>query len=142
MSETDDFLAQMIPQQVEADTALHNGDAGPRMGIWSRKDPVTLFGAAMSATGWRDVSRTFEWLTSVFSNCESFQLELVAAGASGDVAYTVAYEHTSATVRGVPQTYTLRVTHTYRREDGRWRIAHRHADAVSDVDIPTPGESS
>jgi ketosteroid isomerase-like protein len=24
--------------------------------------------------------------------------------------------------------YTLRVTHVYRREDGEWRIVHRHGD--------------
>jgi ketosteroid isomerase-like protein len=31
-------------------------------------------------------------------------------------------------VDGVPTTYTLRVTHVYRREDGQWRIVHRHGD--------------
>jgi SnoaL-like domain len=28
--------------------------------------------------------------------------------------------------------YTLRVTHVYRREDGEWKIVHRHADAPLD----------
>jgi ketosteroid isomerase-like protein len=32
-------------------------------------------------------------------------------------------------VDGEPRTYTLRATHVYRREEGRWRIVHRHADA-------------
>jgi hypothetical protein len=36
MNETEDFLAAMIPRQVEADTALHNGDAAPRLAIWFR----------------------------------------------------------------------------------------------------------
>jgi hypothetical protein len=26
-------------------TALENGDAGPRLALWSHQDPVTLFGA-------------------------------------------------------------------------------------------------
>jgi hypothetical protein len=60
MSDTDDFLAAMLPGQVEADTALHDGDAAPRMALWSRRDPVTLLGAAVNATGWDDISRTFE----------------------------------------------------------------------------------
>jgi hypothetical protein len=33
VSETEDFLATMIPRQVEAETALHNGDAAPRMAL-------------------------------------------------------------------------------------------------------------
>lgn len=136
MSERDDFLASTIPRQMEAETALHNGDAAPRMAMWSRNDPVTLFGAAVSKTGWDDVSRTFEWLASIFSSCKSHELEIVAADASGDLAYTVGYEHTTASVNGVPQSYTLRVTHLYRREDGDWKIVHRHGDPVGQVDVP------
>jgi ketosteroid isomerase-like protein len=136
MSDTDDFLAVMIPRQIDADTALHNGDAAPRMALWSRRDPVTLLGAAVNATGWEDISQTFEWLATTFANCKSFELDVIAAVANGDVAYTVAYEHTRASIDGVPKTYTLRVTHAYRREDGDWKIAHRHADAVTAVELP------
>jgi ketosteroid isomerase-like protein len=32
-------------------------------------------------------------------------------------------------VHGEARTYTLRVTHVYRRENGQWRIVHRHADS-------------
>jgi ketosteroid isomerase-like protein len=138
MSDTDDFLAAMIPRQIDADTALHNGDAAPRMALWSRRDPVTLLGAAVNATGWEDISRTFEWLATTFSDCESFELDVIAAGASGDLAYTVAWEHTRATINGTPKSYTLRVTHAYRREDGDWKIAHRHGDAATAVELPKP----
>jgi ketosteroid isomerase-like protein len=138
MSDTDDFLAAMIPRQIDADTALHNGDAAPRMALWSRRDPVTLLGAAVNATGWEDISRTFEWLATMFSDCESFELDVIAAGAVGDLAYTVAYEHTRATINGTPEAYTLRVTHAYRREDGDWKIAHRHGDAATAVELPKP----
>lgn len=131
MSETDGFLAAMIPLQIEADTALHNGNAAPRMALYSRRDPVTVLGAAATAVGWEDVSRAFEWLERTFSDCESFELEIIAAAASGDVAYTVGYEHTKATIDGTPRSFTLRVTHGYRREGGEWKIAHRHADAAT-----------
>ena len=49
--------------------------------------------------------------------------------ASGDLAYTVGFEHTSATVNGMASTYTLRATQVYRREDGEWRVCHRHGSA-------------
>ncbi len=138
MSETRDFLAAMIPRQVEADTALHNGDAGARMELWSRRDPVTVLGAAKSATGWDDVKQLFEWVASMFSKCESFDLDVIAAGVSGDLTYTVGYEHTKVSIHGEPKSYTLRVTHTYRREEGEWKIAHRHADSPGD-ELPLQG---
>jgi ketosteroid isomerase-like protein len=56
---------------------------------------------------------------------------LVAAGASGDLAYTAAFEHkTVVGAGGERAAYTLRVTHVYRREDGVWRIVHRHGDRL------------
>jgi ketosteroid isomerase-like protein len=61
-------------------------------------------------------------------NDQEFEFEVIAAGASGDLAYTVGYERNKVHAEGRPRAYTLRVTHVYRREDGRWRIVHRHAD--------------
>jgi hypothetical protein len=43
----DDFLAEMLPKQVAAETAIHNGDVELRLALWSRKDPVTLFGVGV-----------------------------------------------------------------------------------------------
>jgi hypothetical protein len=42
VGDLDDFLAR----QTEAEAAFHQGDPEPRMQLWSRRDPVTLFGAA------------------------------------------------------------------------------------------------
>lgn len=129
-TDVDDFLAEMLPKQVAAETAIHNGDAEPRLALWSRKDPVTLYGAKASGTGtgWDDLSAIFRTVASRFSDSTKYDFEVVAAGASGDLAYTVGYEHNRVRVEGQPRTYTLRVTHVYRREDGQWRIVHRHAD--------------
>jgi ketosteroid isomerase-like protein len=79
--------------------------------------------------GWEDVSRTFRWVGSRFSDLTDYQFELVAVDLSGDLAYTVGYEHSTVSVDGgVPTTQTLRVTHVYRREDNEWKIVHRHGD--------------
>jgi ketosteroid isomerase-like protein len=132
MSEREEFLAETMPRLLEAETALHNGDAAPRLAMWSRNEPVTLFGAWLSDTGWSDVSHTFEVVASRFSDCTAYEIELVAAGASGDLAYTVAYEHTTASIEDTRRFYTLRVTQIYRREDGEWKLAHRHGDELAD----------
>lgn len=132
MSALDEFLETFVPRQEEADTALHNGDPEPRMQLWSRQDPVTVLGAAgVTASGWKEVSESFRWVAARFSNCESFHLEIVAAGVSGDLAYTVGYEHTKASMGTDPvRPYRLRVTHAYRREHGDWKIVHRHGDGL------------
>jgi ketosteroid isomerase-like protein len=108
---------------------MHDGDPGPRLDMWSRNNPLTLLGAAMPCvTGAETVRQAFTRVAGWFEDCTHYDIELVAAGASGDLAYTVVFEHTSCTVRGEPRSYRLRATHGYRREDGEWRIVHRHAD--------------
>jgi ketosteroid isomerase-like protein len=58
-----------------------------------------------------------------------YRFDLVVADVSGDMAYMVGFEHIANSIVGVPvEPYTLRVTHIFRREDGEWKIAHRHAD--------------
>jgi ketosteroid isomerase-like protein len=133
MAEVDEFLAAILPPLTAADTALHNGDAGPRIALWSRKDPITLFGAVLTGTGWREIEPVFETLATRFSDCESFEYEVIAAGASGDLAYIAGVEHTTAAVDdAAPSAYELRVTTIFRREEGQWKVVHRHADPVPD----------
>ena len=70
---------------------------------------MTLFGAATSLTGSDAVRPFFGVLAPRFSDCSAYRFELVAAGVSGDLAYTVGYEHTTVSIDGVPVApYTLR----------------------------------
>ena len=126
---TDHLLADVLPKLVAADTALHDGDPRPRIALWSRDDPLTLFGAATTKQGWEAIGATFEWLGGRFSDCTSFEYEVMAAGVSGDLAYLAGIEHTTASVGGdPPSTYSLRVTTVLRREAGEWKVVHRHGD--------------
>jgi len=128
VTETDAFLAEMLPAQRTAEQAIHNGDVEPRLALWSHRDPVTLYGAKLSGSGWTDLERTFREVASWFSDSQEYEFEVIAAGASGDLAYTVGYERNKVQVEGKRRVYALRATHVYRREGGRWRIVHRHAD--------------
>jgi ketosteroid isomerase-like protein len=112
--------------------------------MWSTKDPVTLYGAGMSGSGWGQVSGIFRSIASRWSDCTDQRVEILAAGVSGDLAYTVELEHTSVSIDGAPvDPYTLRVTQVYRREDGEWKVVHRHGDRLP-IDQPQslPGEVS
>lgn len=132
MTETEEFLAAMRPRITEAETTLHNGDPAPRIAVWSRTAPLTLFGAAISGRGWGEIGPIFDSLGEQFSDCLSYENEIVAAEARGDLAYTVALEHTTASINGAePRPYVLRATTIFRREDGEWKVVHRHGDALA-----------
>ncbi|MEV4261198.1 nuclear transport factor 2 family protein [Kribbella sp. NPDC049584] len=128
MTELDDFVAPVVPHQVETETAWHHRDLEARLAVWSTRDPVTLFGAGGAcATGSDEVRRNFRTAVTQIVPCRAFDYDLVAVGVAGDLAYTVGYEHTSFDP-GPVQDYTLRVTYLYRREAGEWKIIHRHGD--------------
>ena len=139
--ETEEFLKSMVPKQIAAERALHGGNVEPRLALWSHRDPVTLLGAKLSGKGWADVSAKFRTVASWFSDTTSYEFEVIAAGASGDLAYIVGYEHNVVKVDGAPKTYTLRSTHVYRRENGEWKIVHRHADPPPASDVQIGGAS-
>jgi ketosteroid isomerase-like protein len=126
--ETEAFLAEILPKQRDMTVALHQGDVTPRIALWSHSDPLTLFGAHISGAGWTDLEPKFRQEALRFTGSTGFEFEVVAAGASGSLSYTSGFEHSSAVVDGVPAAYTMRTTHIYRREDGVWRIVHRHSD--------------
>jgi ketosteroid isomerase-like protein len=131
MSDRGDFLEWVRTRLYDAELALHNGDAAPRLAIWSTKEPVSVLGAWRSATNYPEANELFNALEETFSDCTSYSFELIAADVVGDMAYTVGNEHTHASVNGGSRKYALRATQVYRREDGEWKVAHRHGDTLS-----------
>lgn len=131
MTARDEFRDWVQNRVVPAENALHDGDAEPRLAIWSTNEPVTVLGAWRNAHGLEEVRRLFLDLAADFSDFRSYDLELLAFDVIGSAAYTVALEHTQTSVRGEPRTYTLRATQVYRLEDGEWRVCHRHGDTVT-----------
>jgi ketosteroid isomerase-like protein len=132
MSDREDFLAWVRTELYEAELAIHNGDSSRRRALWSRNEPVSVLGAWRNAYGQREIDELFSTLADSFSDCTSYQFEVQAYDVAGDMAYTAGLEHTSVSVDGQPRTYTLRATQAYRREDGAWRVAHRHGDTVTE----------
>lgn len=139
MGDRDEFLDWFTVSWQAAEVALHNGDATPRLHLWSEREPVTLFGAWLNAFSSAAAREVFLKLAESFSHTASIEIDLIAADVSGDLAYTVHREITSATVDGEPRDYVLRVTQVYRREDGGWKVVHRHGDAGPEP-VPAPSD--
>jgi ketosteroid isomerase-like protein len=130
VDDVEEFRTTMLERQVAAEEAFVRGDPRPRMELWSKRDPVTLFGAiGMFESGWGKLSETFSWVASRFSDVTDFRFDVELVAVSGDMAYTLGYERFNGSIAGRPtEPVTVRVTHVYRREDGEWKIVHRHGD--------------
>jgi ketosteroid isomerase-like protein len=143
MDDVATFLSAVVPRLEEEVVALHNGDVAPRMALWSRDEPVTLFGAELTRHGWDEVEPAFEWLATSFTGSQSFHYDVLAAEVSGDLAYVVGIEHSVAARRGAPPTrYALRVTTIFRREGGVWKVVHRHGDSYDEASRNVPADTA
>jgi ketosteroid isomerase-like protein len=76
------------------------------------------------STGWQKTSRTVLRI----------DLDVSAAGLSGDLGYVVGSEHSKASIGGeAAAPIALRVTLIFRREDGEWKEVHRYADPIPGI---------
>lgn len=131
MNQNAGFAEEVVPLLRADVESLHNGDLAFRRRLWSRTEPVTLLGAWLSGCGWDEVDAVFEGLGTLFRGSLGIDYEVLAAEASGDLGYVVGLEHSSVVVGDEgPRDYTLRVTTIFRREDGEWKVIHRHGDEV------------
>ena len=124
----DAVLATVEAAQVQ----LVNGQPGPFKALWSRGEDVTMSGGlgGAIARGWVRVSERLDWVATQYAEGTRTHQE-VARYVGQDLAYVVLREtirfRNPADGRAVVQ--ELRVTQVFRREGGRWRIGHRHADS-------------
>ena len=134
MNDVEEFRSTMLVRHIEAEEAFVNGDPGPRMELWSKRDPVTLFGAiGMTESGWDELSKTFTWVATRFSQVSDFRIDVELVEVGTDMAYVLWFERFNGSIAGREvEPVMVRVTHAYRREDGEWKIVHRHADPIDD----------
>jgi len=80
-SAVEEFHSTILARHIEAEKAFVSGDPRPRMELWSKRDPVTLFGAiGMSESGWEQLSQTFGWVVRRFSAVSNFRIRCRAGG--------------------------------------------------------------
>lgn len=145
---TDD-LDGVIEGYRDALRAYVKGDPDPASSYFSTRDDVTLANplgppqrgpsdirraAAIGAAGFQEGGPLR--FTEVSSRFEE-----VSRYAVPDLGYLVQLERHEGRVDGRPDgvVIILRSTTVFRREDGHWRIAHRHADPIM---TPRPVDST
>jgi len=120
---------------------ITNGNPDVYKSLYSRRDDVTLanpFGPP--ARGWKDVSATLDRAAEKYRDGEVAGFENVSTIVGTDLAYTVEIESYRARVGGAEEMspVSVRVTTVFRREDGAWKVIHRHADPIT---APRPAQS-
>ena len=123
-------VADLTRRTAEANTALVRGDIGGYLALIEHAQDYTLmapFGGA-PARGFDTSSRA---AIARFFKSGTFDQEVVATYAAGDLVVLVTIERVRAEVGGLPaQDWALRVTQVFRREGVEWRLVHRHADPL------------
>ena len=122
-----DFVGDV---QHEAETALIRGDVGPRLEMWSHRDPVTLFAAVgPTKAGWSELEPTFRSVAARLSGGRDVRYDLLAFDVSGDVAWSAGVARFVVSMDGAaPRPVVIRLTHAYRREGEAWKVVHEHSD--------------
>jgi ketosteroid isomerase-like protein len=137
-------LEQVVQQYHTALDVFLRGRPDPMKALFSRADDVVLanpFGPAVQ--GWDDVSAALDYASSRFSDGEASGFDRKASYLTGDLATIYEVEHGKVSVGGGPVTpWVVRTTTTFRREDGTWKVVHRHADPISTANPEGPLRSS
>ncbi len=127
-------LRQVLDQYHAGLDPFARGDPMPIKEIYSHGDDVTLanpFGPI--ACGWKQVSEALDFASSRFRDGEVTGYETIAEYESAELATILEIEHWKAKVSGREDVtpWDLRVTNTFRLEDGDWKLVHRHADPLT-----------
>ena len=124
---------RFMQRRAEIALAYVNGDPEPLHDIATRRLPATFFGPQGDyEQGADQVWKAFEAGASAFSPGAQSEVEVLDQHADGEVAYWVGIQHARLRMGDAaePTPMDLRVTEIFRRQDGQWKLVHRHADPL------------
>jgi ketosteroid isomerase-like protein len=131
----DESFDAFLPRFEQGITQFINGDTTGLKEILSRAEDVSIMGGwGAYAKGWKEVEERADWAVKRFKNSGAkAEFEYLSKTVEGNLAWTVSIERSQAHIvdQEKPMLMVLRVTHLFRKEQGRWRLVHRHADAVT-----------
>jgi ketosteroid isomerase-like protein len=132
-------FSQVVEQSHKALDEFARGDHQPLAELWSEGDDITLgnpFGPFVR--GPEQVVETMKRAASYYRDGRAIGFDLVAKEVTPNLAYLVEVERFSAKMGGRDDlsSVELRVTSIFRKEDGGWRLVHRHADPITSARGP------
>ena len=110
-----------VERLAAAMNTLMSGDASAIKALYSHRDDVTaFFGWGGYEKGWPQVSRRWDWAAAQFKGGGPVTYEHLTATVAPGLAVTTHIESTRVRLAGAaePATWSNRVTHVFRLEDG------------------------
>jgi ketosteroid isomerase-like protein len=107
----------------------------------SHTDEATIFGAfgGYGEKGWKEVGSRYDWASSQYKpGGAKIKVEYLSIVAGTDLAYTVGIERSEAILGDAKKTAprVLRSTQIFKKENGEWKLLHRHADPLIEKKAP------
>lgn len=119
----------------EALNAMPNGNPGPTLALWSRRDDAVLANPLGSPkVGFANIAPEAERVAAMFASADGpMKFEEVSRIVTPDLACVIGFERTRARRVGSDEVVevALRVTTVFRREDDGWKLVLRHADRLA-----------
>ena len=134
-----DTFREVLEQYHRAQKEFVRGNPQPLKDLCSHADDVTIVGGwGGFEKGWSTrVERRYDWASARFAtdDDDQRQIENISTVVTQELAYTVDIERTKIRLAGAQEArpMTLRVTSIFRREGGKWKLVHRHADPLVEV---------
>jgi len=115
-------------------TKQSQGHPEPFLELWSHAGDVTIMAAIGGYQVGFDAVRELLTAASKTQQFDGWRAENVATVLAENLAFTVELEHYTHADDREDKAMTLRATQIYRREDGQWRIIHRHGDILTPIE--------
>ena len=111
-------------------------DTEPFLELWSHSPDASIMAAVGGYhVGFDEVSNLLRWVSQRLRS-DTYSARTLLTHTGEDFAASVEVEN--YTTSGDGPDMTLRVTHVYRKEDGGWKLLHRHAEQLTPDDEALP----
>jgi ketosteroid isomerase-like protein len=129
-----DDLDEVVEQYHLAAREFIKGNPEPYKMVFSHREDVSVANPFGPVTcGWKQVAATMERAASLYRDGEFAGFENVVKYVTPELAFIVEVERFKVKIAGSEEVapVALRTTSILRREDGNWKVMHRHADPIT-----------
>ena len=124
---------KFMKERLKASTDFVEGKFEPLRQISVQQSPATIFGPKGDCVqGVENVNAVNKQGASLFEPGAKNEFEVMHQYADEHLAYWTGIQHSVLKMKGQddPVIMHLRVTEIFRKENGAWKLMHRHADKL------------